>query len=111
MKWQRILLLIGLVGVSLSFLGGTARADDAAMGAIGSSVMPLQNDQITMAAERVDAAIHDRQASVTCVFTFTNSGPPTTVLMGFPQMVAERGSPELLDFTAKVDGKAVATSF
>lgn len=115
MKWQRTFVATGLVGLIALILCATARADDSSLGAVGSSVIPLQNDHVTMAAERVDAVIRGNQAWVTCVFTFTNtnSGPPASVLMGFPQMAVEplRGAPELLGFQTEVDGKAVQTSF
>src|SRR5216110_270090 len=113
MKWQRTLMAMTLVGVLALGLYDIARADDTSMGAVGSAVVPLQNDQVTMTAEQVDAVIRSDQAWVTCVFTFTNSGPPATVLKGFPQMTSERvgTAPELLDFGSEVDGKAVAVSF
>jgi hypothetical protein len=113
MKCLRLVAALALAGAWLVATSAITRADDGFMGAVGSSVMPMQNDQVTMSAERVDALIRGDQASVSCVFTFTNSGPPTTVLMGFPQMNSERSneSGKLLGFTAEVDGKAAAVTF
>ena len=61
-----------------------------------------------MAAEHVDAEIRGDQAWVTCIFT--NTGPATERLMGFPQAL-EGDSPELLDFRAFVDQNEVSVTF
>jgi hypothetical protein len=89
-------------------------ADDGFLGAVGSSVVPLDSDQIAMVAERVEATLDGDEVRVTCVFTFTNSGPATQVLMGFPEKNPDQwmgGRPELLDFTAEVDGTDLPVAF
>jgi hypothetical protein len=79
---------------------------------VGYGVVPLDNDQVTMAAEWVEAEVRGDQAWVTCVFTFTNTGPAVEVLMGFPQAWSRGGGEsELLDFRAFVDGEEVSVIF
>lgn len=88
----------------------SALADDGFLGAVGHGVVPLENDHVAMDSEHVDAVIRDDGAWVTCVFTFTNSGPAAHVLMGFPEARSRRSlssdtaPTELLDFQAFVDG-------
>lgn len=91
----------------------SAQADDASLGAVGYGVVPLDSNQVTMTAEQVEAEIRDDQAWVTCVFTFTNAGPPIEVLMGFPQArsIREGEAPELMEFWAFVDDEEVPVTF
>lgn len=112
-KWLRFAMALTLASALLVTQLPTAWADDGYVGVVGSSVVPMQNDQVTMAAERIDALIQGEEAYVTCIFTFTNVGKAATVLMGFPQLSApeSRGAPELLDFTAHVDGNTAPVTF
>lgn len=110
-KGKGPLYLIAVAGLVLAMLPYAAQADDASLGAVGYGVVPLDNDQVTMAAERVDAEIRGDRAWVTCVFTFTNTGPPTEVLMGFPQADSTRGESELVDFRAFVDEVEIPVAF
>lgn len=90
------------------------QADDAALGTVGYAVMPLDNEQVQMVSERVEADLSAWSAQVTCVFTFTNPGTATTVLMGFPEMRGRPGRGDdtsLKDFRAFVDGQEVAVTF
>lgn len=108
----RLLCLIIVAGFCLAILPYSTQADDTSLGAIGYGVVPMDNDQVTMAAERVKAEIRGDQAWVTCVFTFTNTGPTVEVLMGFPQARSiVGGESELMDFRAFVDEEAVSTIF
>ena len=114
MNKHKLLFWIATTGVFLTILSYTAWADDASLGVVGYGVVPLTNDRVTMIAERVEAEIRGDQAWVTCVFTFTNTGPATDVLIGFPQAQSrerEGEAPELVDFQAFVDGTEVPTIF
>lgn len=107
-----LLCLVIVAGFFLAIPPYSARADDTSLGAVGYGVVPLDNDQVTMAAERVEAEIRGDQAWVTCVFTFTNTGPAVEALMGFPQARSMTGGEsELLDFRAFVDGEGVPVTF
>ena len=111
-KRCKLLSLMATAGLFLAILPYTVRPDDASLGAVGYSVVPLDNDQVAMAAERVEAEIRGDEAWVTCVFTFTNTGPTTEVLMGFPQaQPIEGGEPELRGFRALVDEEEVPVTF
>jgi len=108
----KALFLIALAGFSLTIPLPAARADDASLGAVGYGVVPLNNDQVTMAAERVEAEMRGDQAWVTCTFTFHNTGAAAEVLMGFPQAQASAGeASQLLDFRAFVDSEQVPVTF
>ncbi len=102
-----------IIGIISSLIPLVARADDGVLGTIGFAVTPLDDDQVQMVAEWVQAEVGAWSAQVTCVFTFTNAGPATTVLMGFPEArdYSGRGDPSLHDFRAFVDGQEVATDF
>jgi len=106
-------LFIAIALLCLAILPYVAWADDSSLGAIGLGVVPLQNDQVVMVAERVEAEIHGNHHWVTCIFTFRNAGPATEVLMGFPQAQSMRrgNAPELRDFRAFVDGEEVPVEF
>lgn len=111
-KRCKLLSLIATAGLFLAILPHTVRADAASLGAVGYGVVPLDNDQVAMAAERVEAEIRGDEAWVTCLFTFTNTGPATEVLMGFPQaQPIEGGVTELFDFRAFVDEEEVPVTF
>jgi len=108
----RLLIWIATAVLFMAVMRYNIRADDASLGAVGYGVVPLQNDQVTMAAERVEAEIRGDQAWVTCIFTFTNTGDATQLLIGFPQaQPTEGGAPELLDFQAFVDGEEMPVTF
>ena len=107
-----LLCLMIMAGFFLAILAYAAQADDTSLGAVGYGVVPLDNDQVTMAAERVEAEIRGDQAWVTCVFTFTNTGPAVEVLMGFPQAQSLMGGEsKLMDFRAFVDSEDVPVIF
>jgi hypothetical protein len=111
---SRWIIWFVVVGLVLAFVPDQVQADDTSLGAVGFAVMPMENTQIAMAAEWVDVELAFDQSWVTCIFTFTNTGPATDVLMGFPQMQARpnrREAPELRDFRAWVDGREVAVIF
>lgn len=107
--------LLWCVATTLLFLVVTlcdVRADDVSLGAVGYGVVPLQNDQVVMAAERVEAEIRGDEAWVTCIFTFTNTGGATQLLIGFPQaQPTEGGAPELLGFQAFIDEVGTPVTF
>jgi hypothetical protein len=96
----------------------------------GNTVVPVQNDQIEMVAETIWMKLDHKAGRwfVDCEFTFKNSGPATTVLMGFPDTRAntiwlypgdpghDAGLPvssklphewSLKDFKVQVDGSPV----
>jgi hypothetical protein len=106
--------LIMLLGLFLAPQAATVRADDTALGTVGYGVVPLDNNQVTMTGERVEAEIRGEVAWVACTFTFVNSGPAADILMGFPQGRSNREGeppPPLLEFRASVDGVAAAVTF
>ncbi|MBC7264606.1 MAG: hypothetical protein H5T64_09685 [Chloroflexi bacterium] len=113
MSGYKLLALVALAGFFLMVIAYSAQADDASLGAVGYGVVPLDSNQVTMTAEQVEAEIRDDQAWVTCVFTFTNAGPPIEVLMGFPQArsIREGEAPELMEFRAFVDDEEVPVTF
>jgi hypothetical protein len=107
-------LWVGLVALIAALAPTAALADDGFLGAVGSGVVPLDNEQVTMDAERVEATLRGDEAWVTCVFTFTNAGPAADVLMGFPELLPDPDggpSPALNDFTAEVDGESLPVTF
>lgn len=112
MRWGALPLTVLAIGVA--WAPAAVLADDGVLGSVGSAVVPLESDQVTMVAEWIDAAVVDGEARVTCVFTFSNGGPPVEILMGFPERSpsSSRGEEtEILDFAASVDGAPLPVRF
>ncbi len=122
---------------ALILLCGGAGANDTSFGGEGSALMPISNDQITMADEHIvldGVPATDFPAlqewHVTCTFHFKNESKAVQkVTMGFPfprtidlqsearpenlenldpELQKEMSEPEIRDFTAKVRGLPVA---
>lgn len=94
------------------------RADAAVVGARGSGVVPLQNADVEMVAERVDIYPYSGWVYVEAEFTLHNTGPTTELLVGFPEEEYQdedsRGGLRRLaikDFTAEVDGASVPVTY
>lgn len=112
MNGRKLLSWLTAIAFLMAVMPQVARADDTSLGAIGYGAVPLDNDQVAMSAERVEAEIRGDQAWVTCAFTFTNAGPAIQVLMGFPQAQAfAGGDPVLRDFRATVDGQEATVAY
>jgi hypothetical protein len=88
--------------------------DESLTGVSGTIELLWPNPSIRMVEEHVD--IEDVTAPhVTARFVFTNEGPATNVLIGFPEMgdQIEPGKPEspgLDNFRSFVDGKPIAVT-
>jgi hypothetical protein len=121
---RRILPVFLMTLVILTSLGGSpAHADDCRLGRTPEGVYPLEDSSITMVDEVILIRLdHERSYSpvthVSCEFTFTNAGPPDTILMGFPTRLrlAEDEDPAMHDletsgFEASVDGRPVEVTF
>ncbi|MEW6523849.1 MAG: hypothetical protein AB1445_09845 [Bacillota bacterium] len=106
----------GFLGVLMAVLvlAVPASADDASLGRVGEAVQPLFNNQVRMVSEEVRVTVTPGHSRVDATFTFHNTGPAVTVLVGFPEQAPDpdRGhfGDDLLlhDFLAFVDGKEVA---
>jgi hypothetical protein len=61
-----------------------AFADDAAMSWGGTPTMLKGHKTIRMQSEHVIMTIHEDHAAVDCYFVFENTGPATSVKIGFP---------------------------
>lgn len=90
-----------------------ARADDASLGRRGETVRPVGGSQVEMVSEEVTVTVSAACSRVDCRFTFKNTGPGTTVLMGFPE---SKPPPDregfgddtaLHDFQTFIDGRQV----
>lgn len=95
MKRLAIVLGVSLL-ISVFLLGTPARADDGPMGAgsVGGTVYPLQNADIRMEAETVQATLFGRFAEFRVDFKFVNAGQAQTVLLGFPFPVTAPSDPK-----------------
>lgn len=96
----------------------TAWADDGTVGPSGKGIIPLQNDQVEMVAERVDIYPFHRWAYIEASFTLHNTGPATEILVGFPEEEYYPEHPEgrgqrpgTRDFTTEVDGSSLPTTY
>lgn len=95
-----------------------AWADDGTVGPSGKGIIPLQNDQVEMVAERVDIYPFHRWAYIEASFTLHNSGQATEILVGFPEEEYSPDYPEgeplrlsTRDFTTQVDGSSLQTTY
>ena len=86
--------ILGFV-LGAMFYSRLALADDAALGRAGSNVMPVYDSPVRMVAEVVNIDL--KTNTVDAVFTFENTGPAGTVLMGFPMLKEEPYSPDRAD--------------
>ena len=111
-----VLLFLGMVA-SLVLAGFTpARADDGPMGAgsVGGTVYPLQNADIRMEAETVQATLFGGFAEFRVDFKFANAGEEQTVLLGFPfpatAPFSDRIAAPVTAFRAWQDGKPLTVT-
>jgi len=108
-------LFMALILVLLLAPARSVSADAAPMQMVGGSVMPVDNPQVVMAAERVDIWPYPDvrgfwgYTRVEATFTFRNDGPAADVLMGFPSEKAYW--PEDAVFNVLVDGVETPAEF
>lgn len=92
--------------------GIAAIADDAAIGAVGGTLMPLEDHAaIRMVREDIHIktfknGINSYRIEAYCRFVFHNEGNATKVMMGFPEDI-DGNSNGFSYFQSKVDGKPV----
>jgi len=79
-----------LVGVCC--MSGVAVADDSMLGVVGGTVQAVPSTAIRMQAETVQAVLYRDFAEYRCDFRFENTGPASTVLLGFPFELPDSGS-------------------
>jgi hypothetical protein len=104
-----------LAYLALALLCAPAYADDAAIEHVGGALQPMaDHPSVVMESMTVDVSLTVETAAVDCAFAFRNSGPSTTVQVGFPESHSgEVGSNEPGGFTTFktwVDGKDVPTT-
>jgi len=86
-------------------------ADDGATVAVGGNIKLLdEHHSIRMVAEHVRIKLEGGEFKVVCVFILQNTGPATTVTVGFPNESAGAGADSVFPFTSfdsYVDGDPV----
>lgn len=102
---HRLLLAMLVSGVASTY----AFANEGSIRAEGGAVTALRpHPTIEMKSERVVARLTLDTATVDCTFVLHNTGPATTVTLGFPQSGSGDTDPEerrFLRFETWVDGK------
>ncbi len=100
-----------LVTSVLVLFTGVARANDTAIWGVGGAIRPMQeHPSIIMEKMDLRVDIHPEIGRARCDYVLQNTGPATTVRMGFPETVTgphagrRRG---FLAFATTVDGHAV----
>jgi len=81
----RSLVSLFVISFVMFLVSSPARADDASLGRKGEAVRPVNDSQVEMVSEEVVVTVSTDRSRVDCRFTFKNTGPSTTVLMGFPE--------------------------
>ncbi len=86
-------------------------ADDGATVAVGGTIKLLEeHHSVRMVAEHVRIKLEDGDFKVVCVFILQNTGPATTVTIGFPNESGGAGVDSVHPFTtfdSYVDGEPV----
>jgi len=95
-------------------VGVAAWADDTAVQGVGGAVQPMkEHPSIVMQQMDVHVGVTPDHAAVHCVFVFRNTGPATTVKMGFPESghptYDPKSPPGFTTFRTWLDGKEVRT--
>jgi len=97
----------------LFLLSSPARADDASLGRKWETVRMVGDSQVEMVSEEVTVTVNSVRSRVDCRFTFKNTGPGATVLMGFPEskplpdLEGFGDDTALHDFQTFIDGRQV----
>ncbi len=113
--WPKVARWLPVVFLAVSL--PPALADDGRIGPHGGLVALIdgEDEQVVMRSGRVSVEMTPERATVDCRFVFGNTGPATTVLMGFPEEAyTERGAKKgggLRAFRAWVDGVRVRTTW
>jgi hypothetical protein len=90
----------------LLFYSLPAGGDDGAVEIVGGTIQLMgEHPTVEMAAEEVRVDLSLEQAEVDCLFTLKNTGPATTVRIGFPEGGGQL--PVFTSFATWVDGKPV----
>jgi hypothetical protein len=76
--------MLSLAAILISACGAGARADDGGISFGGSPHLLTGHASVSMQSEVVRIDIHKEIINVDCKFVFHNSGPASTVRMGFP---------------------------
>jgi hypothetical protein len=106
-----------LIALMLALVpAGRADADDSAIQGVGGAIQ-LMDEHPSVVMEQMQAAIHlspDR-GRVDCLLVFHNTGPRTSVRMGFPEEGTDEGRPlhgrvGFTTFATWVDGRRVPTA-
>ena len=96
------------------FVGAAARADDAAIKAIGGTVAPLtEHPTVRLAAEYVHASVESSKAVVQCVFFLESQDPAADLMIGFPNLSEGADVERIAPFSAfrsYVDGDSIAVT-
>jgi hypothetical protein len=106
------LVVLGAVAILLTSPAPPAVANDTSVGGVGGLVYPLENTDIRMQAETVQAVCYRSFAEYRIDFKFVNDGETQTVKLGFPFEVTvldEMGSPPVA-FRAWQDGKPLTVT-
>ena len=107
-----LLVVLGAAAVLLTLPAPPAVANDTSVGGVGGLVYPLENTDIRMQAETVQAVCYRSFAEYRIDFKFVNDGEAQTVKLGFPFEVTvldEMGSPPVA-FRAWQDGKPLTVT-
>ena len=107
-----LLVALGAAAVLLTLPAPPAVANDTSVGGVGGLVYPLENTDIRMQAETVQAVCYRSFAEYRVDFEFVNDGEAQTVKLGFPFEVTvldEMGSPPVA-FRAWQDGKPLTVT-
>ncbi len=107
--------VLPILTTSLLLLCAVAAADDAAIELSGGVVKAMESHPtVVMEEMRVDVNLTPDSVKVDCHFAFRNTGPATTVRIGFPE---SGGGPDPVDspggfrdFETRVDGALVRTT-
>lgn len=93
------------------------RKNDSAITGVGGSLTLLKGEHpsVQMVREKVAMVLEPKSYQVTVDFVFTNSGPATKVLMGFPESgsgdVQQTSKSQMLAFTTWIDGATTSVAW
>jgi len=112
LKKRHFIVLSAIIILTGLFCFSTpAWTDQARLYRQGETVRPINDNHVEMTAEEVFVSVGEESSTFDCRFTFKNTGPDQTVLMGFPEIELPKwvsGDPALHDFQAFIDGTPVA---
>jgi hypothetical protein len=109
---KRALLVVSLLALAATT---QSRADDAAIQGVGGAIQPMaEHPSVVMEKMQVSIDLWPDRAGVDCFFVFRNTGPATTVQMGFPESGSDSGRWRggvggFTAFATWVDGRPVPT--